>query len=140
MVGSRGVVSALLGQIRCQQAWLKARSRGITNSKVMLTSMRGIDLQGRCQSLSQAKEPFSLSRLIRREKEYHFLNPVTVNCTSNEDIALQYTNFLKDGFNVVNRPKKPTPCRWRITMSCAVRQRHRNVSSVMTSTSVPGCR
>ena len=62
---------------------------GIANSKAMLTNMRGIDLQDWRQSLAQAKEPFSLSRLIRLEKEYHFLNPVIVDCTSNEEIALQ---------------------------------------------------
>lgn len=111
VVGTGGVGSALLEQIRRQQAWLKARSIdlrvcGIANSKAMLTNMRGIDLQDWRQSLAQAKEPFSLSRLIRLEKEYHFLNPVIVDCTSNEEIALQYADFLKDGFNVVTPNKK----------------------------------
>lgn len=111
VVGTGGVGSALLEQIRRQQAWLKARNIdlrvcGIANSKAMLTNMRGIDLQDWRQSLAQAKEPFSLSRLIRLEKEYHFLNPVIVDCTSNEEIALQYADFLKDGFNVVTPNKK----------------------------------
>ena len=74
VVGTAGVGSALLEQIRRQQAWLKSRSIdlrvcGIANSKAMLTNMRGIDLQDWRQSLARAKEPFSLSRLIRTEKK-----------------------------------------------------------------------
>ena len=111
VIGTGGVGSALLEQIHRQQSWLKARNIdlrvcGIANSKAMLTNMRGIDLQDWRPALAQAKEPFSLSRLIRLEKEYHFLNPVIVDCTSNEEIARQYSAFLKDGFNVVTPNKK----------------------------------
>ncbi|MCE1915016.1 bifunctional aspartate kinase/homoserine dehydrogenase I, partial [Enterobacter hormaechei] len=68
--------------------------------------MRGICLDNWPQCLSEAKEPFSLSRLIRLEKEYHLLNPVIVDCTSNQQIADQYASFLRDGFNVVTPNKK----------------------------------
>ncbi|NHB92359.1 bifunctional aspartate kinase/homoserine dehydrogenase I [Photorhabdus cinerea] len=111
VVGVGGVGSALIEQIRRQQAWLKQkhidlRVCGIANSRAMLTDMRGICLDNWQQCLSEAEEPFSLSRLIRLEKEYHLLNPVIVDCTSNQQIADQYASFLSDGFNVVTPNKK----------------------------------
>lgn len=111
IVGVGGVGNALIEQIHRQQAWLKnkhidLRVCGIANSRAMLTDMQGIDLDNWQQELKEAKEPFSFSQLIRLEKEYHFLNPVIVDCTSNEEIAQQYANFLQNGFNVVTPNKK----------------------------------
>ncbi|MEI9533866.1 bifunctional aspartate kinase/homoserine dehydrogenase I [Moellerella wisconsensis] len=111
IVGVGGVGSALIEQIHRQQQWLRQkhidlRVCGIANSKAMLTDMQGIDLSHWASALAEASEPFSLSRLIRLEREYHFLNPVIVDCTSNQAIAEQYVNFLKDGFNVVTPNKK----------------------------------
>ncbi len=105
-----GVGNALIEQIHRQQQWLKQkhidlRVCGIANSRAMLTDMQGIDLDNWKAELAEAKEPFSLSRLIRLEREYHFLNPVIIDCTSNQEIAEQYVNFLKDGFNVVTPNK-----------------------------------
>ncbi|MBI6549058.1 bifunctional aspartate kinase/homoserine dehydrogenase I [Xenorhabdus lircayensis] len=111
VVGVGGVGSALIEQIRRQQTWLKQkhidlRVCGIANSRALLTDMQGICLDNWQQALSEATEPFSLSRLIRLEKEYHLLNPVIVDCTSNQSIAEQYASFLGDGFNVVTPNKK----------------------------------
>ncbi|RHX75178.1 bifunctional aspartate kinase/homoserine dehydrogenase I, partial [Lactobacillus helveticus] len=53
-----------------------------------------------------AKEPFNLGRLIRLVKEYHLLNPVIVDCTSNQAVADQYADFLREGFHVVTPNKK----------------------------------
>jgi aspartokinase/homoserine dehydrogenase 1 len=111
VVGVGGVGSALIEQIRRQQQWLKQkhidlRVCGIANSKAMLTNMQGICLDNWQQELSKASETFSLSRLIRLEKEYHLLNPVIVDCTSSQSIAEQYASFLRDGFNVVTPNKK----------------------------------
>ncbi|MEQ2025212.1 bifunctional aspartate kinase/homoserine dehydrogenase I [Xenorhabdus szentirmaii] len=111
VVGVGGVGSALIEQIRRQQVWLKQkhielRVCGIANSRALLTDMQGINLDNWQQALSEATEPFSLSRLIRLEKEYHLLNPVIVDCTSNQSIAEQYASFLSDGFNIVTPNKK----------------------------------
>ncbi|MBC8951576.1 bifunctional aspartate kinase/homoserine dehydrogenase I [Xenorhabdus sp. PB62.4] len=111
VVGVGGVGNALIEQIRRQQTWLKQkhielRVCGIANSRALLTDMQGICLDNWQQALSEATEPFSLSRLIRLEKEYHLLNPVIVDCTSNQAIAEQYASFLSDGFNVVTPNKK----------------------------------
>lgn len=111
VIGVGGVGNALIEQIHRQQSWLKnkhidLRVCGIANSRAMLTNMQGIELDNWQQELKNAKEPFSFSKLIRLEKEYHFLNPVIVDCTSNEEIAKQYANFLQNGFNVVTPNKK----------------------------------
>ncbi|MEQ1976255.1 bifunctional aspartate kinase/homoserine dehydrogenase I [Xenorhabdus sp. SGI240] len=111
VVGVGGVGSALIEQIRRQQTWLKQkhidlRVCGIANSRALLTDVQGICLDNWQQALSEATEPFSLSRLIRLEKEYYLLNPVIVDCTSNQSIAEQYARFLSNGFNVVTPNKK----------------------------------
>ncbi|MEG3135320.1 bifunctional aspartate kinase/homoserine dehydrogenase I [Rouxiella sp. T17] len=111
LVGAGGVGGALIEQIRRQQAWLKAkhidlRVCGIANSRAMLTNVHGIALESWRDELGAAQETFSIGRLIRLVKEYHLLNPVIVDCTSNENIANQYADFLADGFHVVTPNKR----------------------------------
>lgn len=111
LIGVGGVGSALLEQMRRQQAWLKKkhidlRVCGIANSRALLTHVHGIDLNQWQVSLQQAEEPFSLQRLSRLVKEYHLLNPVIVDCTSSQAVADQYADFLADGFHVVTPNKK----------------------------------
>ena len=111
LIGVGGVGGALIEQVRRQQAWLKAkhidlRVCGIANSRAMLTNIHGISLDNWRDELGAAKEPFNLGRLIRLVKEYHLLNPVIVDCTSSQEVADQYADFLADGFHVVTPNKK----------------------------------
>jgi aspartokinase/homoserine dehydrogenase 1 len=111
LIGVGGVGGALIEQVRRQQAWLKAkhidlRVCGIANSRAMLTDIHGISLDNWRDELGAAKEPFNLGRLIRLVKEYHLLNPVIVDCTSSQEVADQYADFLADGFHVVTPNKK----------------------------------
>ena len=111
VIGVGGVGGALLEQIHRQQPWLKQkhidlRVCGIANSKALLTNINGIALDSWREALSEAREPFNLGRLIRLVKEYHLLNPVIVDCTSNQAVADQYADFLADGFHVVTPNKK----------------------------------
>ncbi|MFZ4833569.1 bifunctional aspartate kinase/homoserine dehydrogenase I [Rouxiella sp. Mn2063] len=111
LIGVGGVGGALIEQIRRQQAWLKARHIdlrvcGIANSRAMLTNVHGIALENWQDELAAAKEPFNLGRLIRLVKEYHLLNPAIVDCTSSEEVASQYADFLADGFHIVTPNKK----------------------------------
>ena len=117
VVGVGGVGGALLDQLHRQQAWLKQkhidlRVCGIANSRALLTNVHGIDLTNWKASLSEAKEPFNLGRLIRLVKEYHLLNPVIVDCTSSQAVADQYADFLADGFHVVTPNKKANTSSW----------------------------
>lgn len=111
VIGVGVVGGALLEQIYRQQPWLKQkhidlRVCGIANSRTMLTNVHGIDLDGWQEELASTAEPFNLERLIRLVKEYHLLNPVIVDCTSNQTVADQYVDFLADGFHVVTPNKK----------------------------------
>lgn len=111
LVGVGGVGSALLEQVKRQQAWLKKkhidlRVCGIANSKALLTNVHGLNLENWQQALEQATEPFSLAHLTRLAKEYHLLNPVIVDCTSSTVVADQYADFLSEGFHVVTPNKK----------------------------------
>lgn len=111
VIGVGGVGAALLEQLKRQQSWLKSkhidlRVCGIANSKALLTNVHGLDLENWQAELAEAKEPFNLGRLIRLVKEYHLLNPVIVDCTSNQAVADQYADFLREGFHVVTPNKK----------------------------------
>lgn len=111
VIGSGGVGSALIEQIRRQHQWLKdkhidLRVCGIANSRVMLTHVHGVPLDSWQQELARASEPFNLGRLMRLVKEYHLLNPVIVDCTSSAAVADQYADFLAEGFHVVTPNKK----------------------------------
>jgi aspartokinase/homoserine dehydrogenase 1 len=111
VIGVGGVGGALIEQISRQQAWLKKRHIdlrvcGIANSRAMLTNVHGIALESWRDELGAAKEPFNLGRLIRLVKQYHLLNPVIVDCTSSQEVADQYADFLADGFHIVTPNKK----------------------------------
>lgn len=111
VIGVGGVGGALLDQVYRQQPWLKKkhidlRVCSIANSKGMVTNSYGIDLANWRKELEQANTPFNLGVLIRLVKQNHLLNPVIVDCTSNESIASQYADFLADGFHVVTPNKK----------------------------------
>lgn len=111
VIGSGGVGAALLDQIYRQQSWLKGkqinlRVCGIANSRGMITNTHGIDLSNWRETLASATEPFNLMHLIRLVKQNHLLNPVIVDCTSSQEIADQYVDFLTDGFHIVTPNKK----------------------------------
>ena len=44
----------------------------------------------------------------------HLINPVIVDCTSDETISGQYADFLAAGFHVVTPNKKPTPVLFQV--------------------------
>ncbi|URJ29690.1 bifunctional aspartate kinase/homoserine dehydrogenase I [Blochmannia endosymbiont of Camponotus sp.] len=111
IIGSGGVGTALIEQIRRQRHWLKnkhidLRVCGITNSRVMYININGIDLNHWKLSLKKAHESCDLSKLIDVIKENHLLNPVIVDCTSSVDVADHYVNFLLNGCHVIAPNKK----------------------------------
>ncbi len=111
VIGTGGVGSALIEQIRRQQSWLRQKNIelrvcGIANSRALLTDVNGIDLSRWREDLDKAQESFNLGRLIRLVKQEHLLNPVIVDCTSSQEVGDQYADFLADGFHVVTPNKK----------------------------------
>ncbi|GGW65097.1 bifunctional aspartate kinase/homoserine dehydrogenase I [Alishewanella tabrizica] len=111
LVGCGVVGAELLAQIHRQQAFLKQRQvkltvYGIANSKQLLLAAEGIALDSWQQQLPAATEQFSLTALNRFVQEQHLTNPVLVDCTSAQQVADQYVDFLAAGFHVVTPNKK----------------------------------
>ncbi|MEW2837929.1 bifunctional aspartate kinase/homoserine dehydrogenase I [Vibrio sp. JC34] len=111
VVGIGGVGGELVDQIERQQAKLAEkgiviRVCGLANSKGLLLDSEGLPLDHWRDRMSAATEEFSLARLISLVQRNHIINPVLVDCTSSEDIANQYVDFLAAGFHVVTPNKK----------------------------------
>ncbi|AXB30493.1 TPA: bifunctional aspartate kinase/homoserine dehydrogenase I [Vibrio campbellii] len=111
VVGIGGVGGELVDQIERQQAKLAEkgiviRVCGLANSKGLLLDSEGLPLEHWRDRMSAATEEFSLARLISLVQRNHIINPVLVDCTSSEDIANQYADFLAAGFHVVTPNKK----------------------------------
>jgi aspartokinase/homoserine dehydrogenase 1 len=113
LIGCGGVGGALIEQIRKQQPVLqqkkgiKLRVVGLCNSKHMLLNADGIDLNSDYrQLLNDSSESFNLEAAKKFITDSHLINPVIVDCTSNEGISSQYVDFLLAGFHVVTPNKK----------------------------------
>jgi len=111
LIGCGGVGGALVDQVFRQQLRLaesniQIRVCGIANSRVMLMSEQGIDLVNWRDLLKDATEVLSLSSMQALVNDSHIINPVIVDCTSNDAIAARYVDFLGAGFHVVTANKK----------------------------------
>ncbi len=117
VIGAGGVGQALLEQLERQQSWLKnkhidLRVCGIANSRKMLTRVNGIELSRWQADLDSSEKSFSLDYLTQLAREYHLLNPVLIDCTSSQEMADLYADFLKQGFHVVTPNKKANTSSW----------------------------
>ena len=111
VVGVGGVGGELVDQIERQQVKLAEkgiviRVCGLANSTGLLLDSEGLPLDHWRDRMSETTEEFSLARLISLVQRNHIINPVLVDCTSSEDIAKQYADFLAAGFHVVTPNKK----------------------------------
>ena len=111
LIGCGGVGGALVDQVHRQQARLAERNIqirvcGIANSRVMLMDEQGIELSDWREQLKEATEPLSLQNMQSMVNDSHIINPVIVDCTSNDAIAARYVDFLGAGFHVVTANKK----------------------------------
>jgi len=111
LIGSGGVGGALVDQVYRQQARLAERNIqirvcGIANSRAMLMNEQGIELSNWRDLLKDATETLSLSGMQALVNDSHIINPVIVDCTSDDAIAARYVDFLGAGFHVVTANKK----------------------------------
>lgn len=112
VVGCGVVGSEFIRQVASQQHELsnvrnmKVKVYGIANSKTMLLDSKGVDLEHWQGELQSAEYQFSREVLSQFVEDNHLINPVLVDCTSNEEIADQYVDFLEAGFHVVTPNKK----------------------------------
>lgn len=112
LIGCGTVGSELLAQIARQQSALRERNislrvYGIANSRYLLTQEGGIDLNANWQqALADCQQPFSIDAAKSFAHENSLVNPVMIDCTSNDSIAAQYAQMMLAGFHVVTPNKK----------------------------------
>jgi aspartokinase/homoserine dehydrogenase 1 len=117
MVGCGVVGSELIDQIARQQTKLTKQNivvkvYGLANSKGMVFDSEGIDLENWKETLGKDAVPVTAENLKAFVRENNLINPVLVDSTSNEDIAMSYVDFLNEGFHVVTPNKKANTDSW----------------------------
>jgi len=122
LVGCGVVGSELIAQISRQQASLKKQNialtvYGIANSKGMTFAKEGIDLDNWQEAISHSVEnkhavEVNAQNLKAFVNGNHLINPVLVDSTSNEALAMSYVDYLAEGFHVVTPNKKSNTDSW----------------------------
>lgn len=111
LLGCGNVGAALLQQFQAQDTSLNAdhkalHVRAIANSRKLLVGRDTIELENWQQDLEENGTDWDVDKVIAIRKKLGLLNPTIIDCTSNEELADQYTKFLANGFNVVAANKK----------------------------------
>ncbi|GAA6170338.1 bifunctional aspartate kinase/homoserine dehydrogenase I [Colwellia sp. KU-HH00111] len=123
LVGCGVVGSELIAQISRQQASLKEQNialkvYGIANSKGMVFDNAGIDLDNWQNVMAQAADnkkavEVNAANIKAFVSDNHLINPVLVDSTSNEALAMSYVDYLAEGFHVVTPNKKANTDSWQ---------------------------
>ena len=111
LVGSGNIGSALLNQIKSQKMFLRQRNItmrvcGISNSRKMLLKENGIDLENWKDMLNTEGIAVDMKKMFDWVKEVQLVNPVLVDCTSNQNVADCYVDAMNAGLHVVTPNKK----------------------------------
>ncbi len=113
LVGVGGVGGELLEQIKRQQQILKDRQGieirvvAVANSKGFIKDLKGIDLDAYKDKLNAEGLPlFDIRQAKQLIEDSHLVNPVFVDCTSDEKLALSYIELMQEGYHVVTPNKK----------------------------------
>lgn len=111
LVGCGNVGSALLQQILRQKEMLRRqqisiRVCAIANSKKMLLDASGIALENWKECLDRSEADFDLEKMLAWAGEQHLVNPVFMDCTSNQQVADAYVAAMNAGLHVVTPNKK----------------------------------
>jgi len=123
LVGCGVVGSELIAQICRQQASLKEQNialkvYGIANSNGMVFDSEGIDLDNWQAVMAQGAEnnqavAVNAQNIKAFVSDNHLVNPVLVDSTSNEALAMSYVDYLAEGFHVVTPNKKANTDTWQ---------------------------
>lgn len=123
LVGCGVVGSELIAQISRQQASLKEQNialkvYGIANSKGMVFDEEGIDLDNWQEVMAQGVDnkravEVNTENIKSFVNDNHLINPVLVDSTSNEALAMSYVDYLAEGFHIVTPNKKANTDSWQ---------------------------
>lgn len=111
LLGCGLVGQELVKQLEKQQDWLAKRNvklnlYGVANSRKLLLDANGIEFDAWQDQLEQQTSGFELAKVEQFVRENHLINPVLVDCSSSQQLADQYYDFLDAGFHVVAANKK----------------------------------
>lgn len=112
LVGCGTVGGELIRQIERQTPNLRKqniglRLCGIANSKGVVLDAAGLPLSAEWRELlNRDKAEFSLATLKQFATDNNLINPVLIDCTSSDQLAEQYANYLRAGFHIVTANKK----------------------------------
>jgi aspartokinase/homoserine dehydrogenase 1 len=111
LLGCGNVGSALLQQFQTKDSSLAAghkalHVRAIANSQKLLVGHDTVELDNWQQNLEEKGVAWSFDDIIDIRKQLGLLNPTIIDCSTDEELANQYANFLANGFNVVAANKK----------------------------------
>jgi len=111
LLGCGNVGSELLDQFQRQAESLvehhvDLRVRAIANSEKLLVADDVIDLSRWQQDLEAHGRPWNLENVIEIRKKLGLLSPTLVDCTTDQQLALEYVHLLDSGFNIVAANKK----------------------------------
>lgn len=113
LVGVGGVGRALLKQIEKQKQDLQQRNGVeirvicVANSRTYVKDPQGLQLDKIPELLSKSVNcKFTIDEAKRLVDDSHLVNPVFVDCTSSEELALSYIELMQVGYHVVTPNKK----------------------------------
>ncbi|MGB6975854.1 MAG: bifunctional aspartate kinase/homoserine dehydrogenase I, partial [Gammaproteobacteria bacterium] len=111
LLGPGAVGSQLLEQIRLRQNELllqnvDIRVHGIMNSKRMVLSKEGINLDRWSEQFKSSSEANDFSAILKHVQREKLPNAVLVDCTSSEDVAESYLDAFNNRIHVVTANKK----------------------------------
>jgi len=111
LLGCGNVGAALLQQFQSHDRSLTAghkalHVRAIANSQKLLVGHDIVELGSWQQDLEDHGTSWTVDDIIDIRRKLGLLNPTIIDCTSDEELANQYTKFLASGFNVVAANKK----------------------------------
>jgi aspartokinase/homoserine dehydrogenase 1 len=111
LLGCGNVGGELLAQFQRQAESLREhhadlRVRAIADSNRLLVADDVLDLDCWREDLEAKGRPWTIDDVIAIRENLGLLNPTIIDCTTDEDLALQYVRFLSNGFNVVAANKK----------------------------------
>lgn len=112
LIGPGLIGKTLLTQLQDRLAALKSqyridfRVRAIANSKKMYLSDEPIDLNSWNSAFEKKSVPIDYAELVKHVKPYYFPHAVFIDCTSSEEIAGFYKQWLSSGIHIVTPNKK----------------------------------
>lgn len=111
LLGCGNVGSALLQQFQNQDCCLTTghkalHVRAIANSERLLVGHDTVELSTWEQDLEKDGVAWNHDDIIAIRKSLGLLNPTIIDCTTSQELANEYANFLANGFNVVAANKK----------------------------------